>query len=190
VNPKPLIDAALLAAQTQADEGETPRVIHRNRSKHFVEALAHAFRDCYKSTPTARVLSKHFDLHREEFGLNELLFDVLVCDTSSVLSARDSARLTYVTKALWAVESEFARDTREAMFDFNKLVLAAADSKLFVGPLVDDEASFIEPLTYPAKTCTGDVYVALVPHPDQWASQGALAHVYKFSQSEWVPATD
>jgi hypothetical protein len=150
-----------------------------------VEALADQFRAQYKPQATVRVLSKHFGLYREEFGLNELLFDVLVCDTSSVHSARDSVSLTFVTRALWAVESEFARDTRQAIFDFNKLVLAAADSKLFVGPLVRDETAFLAPLLAPAARCSGDVFAALVPHPSEWPLTGSYAHVYRLQGSGW-----
>ena len=163
MNPRILVESALKMAQAEPDEGKTLGLVHHNRSKHFVEALADQFRAQYKRQATVRVLSKHSDLHRDEFGLNELLFDVLVCNTSSVPSARGSASLTFVTRALWAVESEFARDTRQAVFDFNKLVLAAADSKLFVGPQVSDETSFLETLLAPAVKCSGEVFVALVP---------------------------
>ena len=185
MNPRILVESALKTAIAEPDEGETASLVHRNRSKRFVEALADQFRAQYKPQATVRVLSKHFDLHRDEFGLNELLFDVLVCDTSSVHSARASARLTFVTRALWAVESEFARDTRQAIFDFNKLVLAAADSKLFVGPQVSDETSFMETLLAPAARCSGEVFVALVPHPAEWPSSGSSAHVYMLRGSRW-----
>ena len=185
MNPRILVEAAFGNAQQMPDDGDTASLIHRNRSKQFVEALARQFREHYKDNDTIRVLSKHYELHRAEFGLNELLFDVLVCDTSTVHSARDSASLRYVAKALWAVESEFARDTRQAIFDFNKLVLAAAESKLFVGPIVTDESAFLEPLLAPAAMCGGEVFVALVPHPSDWHLAGTSAHLYGLQGSQW-----
>lgn len=44
MNVRHLVDAALENATLQADEGNAPSLIHRNRSKHFVEALAAQFR--------------------------------------------------------------------------------------------------------------------------------------------------
>jgi len=185
MNPRILVETALQNAHKEPDEGGTPSLVHRNRSKHFVEALASRFREYYRDKDTVRVLSRHCDLHREEFGLNELLFDVLVCETSLVQSARESASLRFVTRALWAVESEFARDTRQAIFDFNKLVLSSAEAKLFVGPIVPDENAFLERLLAPASRCSGEVFVALVPHPSDWPPTDASAHVYRLQASEW-----
>lgn len=169
-----LLEAALANAHQQPDEGDGLSLIHRNRSKHFVEALVAQFRQLYSDRPIVRVLSKHHKLYRNEFGLNELLFDVLVYDTSSVHSARNAASLTFVTQGLWAVKSEFARDTRQAIFDFNKLVLAVTKSKLFIGPIVADEEDFLEPLLGSAARCGAEVLAALVTHPSDWPKSAPL----------------
>ena len=181
------IEAALRTAQAYPDEGDSPSHIHRNRSKHFVEALAVHLRDLYSAQTNLRVLSKHFDGYRHEFGLNELLYDVLVCETSTVLSAAEATPLLFVTRGLWAVESEFARNSREAVHDFNKLVLAATESKLFVGPQVADEAAFIAPLLAPAVRCKGAVYVALVTHPAEWRSLPPSVHLHRLHGDTWEP---
>lgn len=107
------------------------------------------------------MMSKHSPLYSHEFGLNALLFDVLVCETGKTLSATRRTELTCVTRALWAVESEMARDNRQALLDFNKLLLAASDNKLFVGPQVAGAAAYLNSLLYPARCCSGSVYVAL-----------------------------
>lgn len=174
MNVVPIITAALDIAHKTPDTGEAPGVIHRNRSKAFVEALAAEFRTVYSSREDVVVLSKHYANHRQQLGLNELLFDVTVCGTGVTPSAVAGRNLTYLTGSLWAVESEFARDSRKAVFDFNKLVLSAADQKLFVGPTVEDEESFLAVLGPVADCCTGSIFVALVPHPDEW---GAAAHL-------------
>jgi len=185
MNPRNLVGSALSLAQAQADEGDSPSLVHRSRSRHFVEALAGEFRTHYALQPSIRVLSKHFPGHRADFGLNELLFDVLVCDTSTVRSATDSATLVFVTRGLWAVESEFARDTRQAIFDFNKLVLASTDYKLFVGPQVADQSAFLEPLLPPAGKCGGEVFIALVPHPSEWTTGRSDVDVFQLRQTVW-----
>jgi len=71
---------------------------------------------------------------RMDFGVNELLFDVLVCEYASTRAAKSNKDLLFVSKGLWAIESELARDSRQALRDFQKLALADCENKLFVGP--------------------------------------------------------
>jgi hypothetical protein len=68
---------AFSAAVARPDEGGSRGSIHRVRSRNFVEALADRLRIVFRDDPNVAVLSKHFDGHRERFGLNELLFDIL-----------------------------------------------------------------------------------------------------------------
>jgi hypothetical protein len=66
-----------------------------------------------------RVFSKHHTGNRLDFGLNELLYDVLVCRIGRVLSAVHRKELLYIDQALWQVESEFACDSGQALKDLN-----------------------------------------------------------------------
>jgi hypothetical protein len=182
---KTLIHASLEHAAALPDEGAKQGIIHRNRSKLLVEALAAGFREAYSAQPAVRVMSKHSSLNRPEFGLNELLFDVLVCETGKTRSATQSTELTYVTMALWTVESEMARDTRQALFDFNKLVLAAGSNKLFIGPKVADTNAYLESLLLPARCCSGSVFVALVPHPSLWDSCELSVDLWQLTDNQW-----
>jgi hypothetical protein len=71
--------------------------------------------------------------------------------------------------ALWQVESEFARDLLEAVKDFNKPEISAAENKLYVGPQLTDvavETAYLTMRLRLARCCTGAVYAALVPHPE------------------------
>lgn len=172
----------------EPDEGEIPRLINRNRSKNFVEELASQLREEYTNHKSVFVLSKHSGKqdHREKFGLNELLFDILVCETEEVQSALGNETLTFVSKALWEIESEFARNSREAVYDFNKLVLGSSENKLFVGPQLPDEKGFLEPLAELAKRCNANIYVALVQHPGDWKKDEPSVHCWKFN-GEWQP---
>lgn len=140
MNLKQLIQNAFNTAKASNAAGATKRVIHRNRSKKFVEELAVGFREEYPPKDI-RVFSKHYGENRDDFKLNELLFDVCVCEVGYVPSAQKGIMLPYVKKGLWAVESEFARDSGEAVIDFSKLVLASADYKLFICPPGEEAAS-------------------------------------------------
>ena len=146
----------------------TAQHLHAGRSRHFVAALGEQLGALYVGHPDVRVFTKHDDRNRTAFGMNELLYDVTVCRTATVSSAANGKRLHYVTAPVWHVESELAKDSRQALFDFNKLVLGAAALNLFVGPLVHDVQEFLNVLRVPASCCLGSVYVALIPHPSDW----------------------
>ncbi|MFN8467940.1 MAG: hypothetical protein U0X20_20440 [Caldilineaceae bacterium] len=185
MNIKTLIQASLINAADLPDEGSQPGTIHHNRSKQLVEAIAAGFRREYTDQPAVRVMSKHSSLNQSEFGLNELLFDVLVCEIGKTPSARKVAELTYIIRALWAVESEMARDTRQALFDFNKLVLASSANKLFVGPKVADPDAYLNVLLFPARCCSSSVFVALVPHPGLWGNCELSVDLWQLIDDTW-----
>lgn len=185
------VKAALSIAAAMPDEGGTPGRVHAARSRNFVGALAGRLRSAYQKDPDVAVLSKHFNGNRERFGLNELLFDVLVCRTQTTRSANGARLLTFVTGGILAVESEFERDSRQAIFDFNKLVLCASECKLFIGPRVPDEKAFLEPLGRTAAHCGGSVFTVLAPHPSEWkAGKARDVSGYRWSKGVWTALLD
>jgi hypothetical protein len=127
--------------------------------------------------------SKYHRANRTRFGLNELLFDVCVCRTSTVLSASGRHSLHCISEVLLQAESEFASDSKQALFDFNKLVLGSGKQKLFVGPIVDDCDAFMRVLSAPAGNCTGEVFAALVPKPGSWPSLAPMRFFQHLSGS-------
>jgi hypothetical protein len=151
----------------------------------FVESLAMKLREYYAGEGIF-VLSRHSPDHRREFGLNELLYDILVCKTDQVRSRSENGNLTYVTGAIWQVESEFARNRRQAIYDFNKLVLGSSQNKLFIGPIVSDEDVFLQTVGGPAKYCDSNTYIALVRHPSKWKLVPLDVHCWKFDNG-WKP---
>jgi hypothetical protein len=87
---------------------------------------------------------------------------------------------------MWQVESEFAKDSRQALIDFNKLVLGSADNKLFVGSQVSETASFLNVLSPAAKACQSNVFGALIPHPSRWMAEECRVQVWKFHTDQWI----
>lgn len=185
VNLGRIIEESFEAAKEKPDDGETPGSIHRNRSKNFVESLACELEKWCKGNGSVASLSKHNQDNRDQFGMNELLFDVTVCQYSTVISSTSGKELYFVTKGLWLVESEMARDKRQALFDFNKLVLGNSENKLFVGPHVDNEDDYLRVLSAPAEHCSGETFVALIPHPDVWLEEvDHCINVWRWDRSE------
>ena len=181
-----LVQAALASATEAEIPSDTPAHLHRERSRLWVEALAQQFRDHYANDPQVRVFSKHYGGNRADFLLNELLYDISVCRVDTVPSAVHKKDLLYIRHVFWQVESEFAKDSRKALVDFNKLVLGAARNKLFVGPQVHDNPSFMEVLRAAAASCSGRVFLALLPHPSGWRSDNAgEVRLWHFADGRW-----
>jgi hypothetical protein len=181
-----------LANANNCDQSEatTPQELHQARSSAWVRCLGEEFKQLYAREPDIRVFHKWDPENRTAFGLNELLYDVCVCRTAECDSATQRKKLCYVTKALWQVESEFARDSFEAVKDFNKLVIGAADNKLFVGPRLSSttrENDYLNALLPVAHCCAGEVYTALVSHPDSWAHDVPNVAVWRRCHTEWRP---
>lgn len=181
-----LVQMALDEARSRLVDASTPGQLHACRSRNFVEGLANLLRNVYCDNPDQTVFSKYDERHRFDFGLNELLFDITVCHLGETRSASGNRTLRYVSKGIWAIESELARDSRQALFDFNKLVLSAAEQKLFIGPHTADDEGFLRTLAAPAGCCSGAVHAVLIPHPDAWDAQTDSVQGWRFEGGSWV----
>lgn len=182
-----LLDDSLAKARAADVEGATPQQLHSRRSRTWVETLAHGFRTYYVDDPSVRVFSKYHPDYQLEFGLNELLYDILVCQVDTVKAGRGDKDLYYIKHVLWQVESELAKNTRQALYDFNKLVLGTADTKLFIGPHVHDEPAYLATLLPAARACTNAVFAALMPHPAVWSVEDGSIDLWQLRDAEWAP---
>ncbi len=166
--------------------------LHQQRSSHWVQCLAAELRTLVEDEGDVRVFFRKDETNRADFGLNELLYDVCICGTAEHPSARGERTLRYVTEALWLVESEFARDSFQAVKDFNKLVIGHARNKLFIGPRVSpaDEPGYLAALLPVARASAhngaSSVYAALVPHPGEWATPDvADVTLHRYTRAGW-----
>ncbi|OGO06059.1 MAG: hypothetical protein A2Y73_01175 [Chloroflexi bacterium RBG_13_56_8] len=184
---KALLEMGFQKAREKSFTSPSLQILHRARSREWVETLADGFRQYYQSDERVCVFSKHNDSLRKKFGLNELLYDIFVCRVGVVESARHKKELLYVREALWQIESEFARDSRQALVDFNKLVLGSARNKLFIGPQVSDPESFLGVLLPAACACAGSVHISLIPHPRDWDKGEYSINLWKLVSGRWEP---
>lgn len=177
---KQLLQNSLTLAQAEPDKGKSLQEINQNRSRSWVNTLAEQLQNVYKAESSVTVFSKYGHSHRNDFRLNELLYDIVVCRVDEVASSTHKKKMYYIKETLWQVESEFAHDSRQALIDFNKLVLGSAQNKLFIGPQVRKgrEQSFLNVLKPAALACTGNVYVALVPHPAKWKDTDSAVRLW------------
>lgn len=189
-----------LCKRTNADK--------RRRSETWVRTLANGFYNCLSSSRSpARVFSKSgesvFELgpkqlqkSKLEMGRNEMLHDILVCRTREVDSAHRKAKLHFISEVLWQIESELAPNSREALYDFNKLVLGSAQNLLFIGPLCNSkdsqkakrtDTSYLEVLAPAARCCKGRIFTALIssPYNESWTLGKKSLKLWELSDGEW-----
>lgn len=169
---KSLKNAMISAKERSAGKPDLHKKENKRRSTEFVEYLADELRNYYQEEDHYRVLSQRYsDENHDEFGLNELLYDIFVCKIDHVNAVRKAdTGLVFVKEAIWAIESEMAKNTREMLYDFNKLLVSSSRSKLFVGPLTSYNDEILELLSTTAidSLCNGKFYFTLIPHPDDW----------------------
>ncbi len=179
---KRLLQEALKQAQSEPDTGETIQKINLNRSRSWVKALAKQFKKRYEGDSEIRLFTKSDYSHRKDFGLNEMLHDILLCRVGEVESPLHKKKLYFIREVLWQVESELAHNTRSSLVDFNKLVLGSAHNKLFIASQVKKgaENSFLKVLQPAASCCTRDVYVGMIPHPANWPASDDDVHLWVF----------
>ena len=93
---KQLLQKALQQAKSSPDSGKTIQRINMYRSGNWVKALAEQFREKYDGDSEIRIFSKSDDSNRKDFGLNELLHDVLVCKVGGVESSVHKKKLCFI----------------------------------------------------------------------------------------------
>jgi hypothetical protein len=179
-----VVTTALETTRGRHVEGHTPGRVHREKSAQWVECLADQFRSLYRADRSVRVFSRADNSNRDDFGTNELLHDVCVCRVGQVRSAVRGRALFFIREVLWQVESEFSRNSRESVRDFSKLVCGSGRSKLFVGSKVADCEALARVLLPAAAACTGNVFLALVPHPGLWDTEDDV-DVWRLERNIW-----
>jgi hypothetical protein len=160
--------------------------LHMERSSQWVKSLGKRFEQEYPDRDTHRVFWKGNESNKRDFTLTEFMYDVSVCEIDFVDSAAQGKRIPFVKRAIWQIESEFAKDSRQALIDFNKLVAGSGQYKLFIAPVVHDQDAFLRVLGEPARYCSGIVYVAMVPKPREWPASADDITLWLYDEGEWL----
>ena len=163
----------------------TPKSDHEHRSREWVDALAKQFQANY-ALDQHRVFWRGNEANREHFRLNELLFDIAVCSVSTTNSLQHPPEpLEFITDCHWQVESELdIVDTREAVIDMSKLVLGAAENKLFVAGHRSRRSDVLKQWAKIARCCTGKLFLVFISHPGDWAGPRP-PQLYEWSNERW-----
>ena len=144
------------------------KLTNRERSRKWVCELATKFQSEYHNEKIHRVFWQGNTGNREQFAINEFLFDVMVCSVSQVESLqRRSNPLDIIDQCHWRVESEFNREnSRAVIVDMSKLVVGSAENKLFIASHCSSrERNLLNLCARIARRCSGNVFFAFVAHP-------------------------
>lgn len=162
---------------------------NRERSQKWVCKLAEEFRSEYRDKEIHRVFWLGNKDNRDQFGINELLFDVMVCSVSKVESLQQRSNLLdYIDQCHWQVESEFNREnSRAVVVDMSKLVVGSAENKLFIASHRSSRGRELLNLCGRiARRCSGNVFFAFVAHPEDWDSDPEAPVLYEWLAGDWI----
>ncbi len=141
------------------------------RSRIWVSVLAVQLRTHFPERLGYRVFSKDYPGNESTFRLRELLYDITVIRTATILSAVRNIDLEYPSEVLWQIESEFhERDSRASIVDFGKLLMGSAKHKLMILP-ADGKIEYWarENLPETRNSASGSMHLCFLPHPANWS---------------------
>ena len=172
--------------------GTSPRALARARERAFVKALAERLQDCF-AQDDVRVFSAYGRRNVDDFGSEQLLFDIAVCRAAYGQTAeRTPEDFVYIAETLWAIELNFEREWRAALYAINRLnVGAAANMLLIAAQPKSARESFIESLKAPFAApadAGGERYLSLVPHPAEWDETDDSPETWRLNEGEWEEA--
>lgn len=156
---------------------------HNDRSKAWIKFLA---RELLKMTQASHPVTAENILFRsfyrnnsnkvtaQIFNLNEFLFDIVIAQMIEINSASHSKvrKLQAIKYGKWIVESEFQiNNSRALLLDLNKLAIAKSENKLFIMSHSNKNTMknwVIKTAKELMDTANENVYLAVVPHPQDW----------------------
>ncbi len=180
-------DRAVKAAASSENSSKRPlRQIHNDRAASWIDSLGKGFREHY-SHEDQRVFWKQNGDNYSDFTLNELLFDISVCQIGYVESIKRGVPLPYISKCLWQVESELDNsNSREITKDFSKLVMGRSESQLFVSSFQDIRQEQVKSMCSKiASYCSSNLYLCFVEHPEEWSNEPKMPSLFKWEEGNW-----
>lgn len=179
MNIRQIIVQALKTAVASSTVDDTNSV----RAARWIESLNSELRREFTLDSGFRVFSRGQP--------KELLYDITVIKCYTVISPKRMAELELPEKCLWQIESELQEsNSRDLTDDLGKLILGAAESKLFVASDTwfenNDKRIWIEKeASEVAQKCSGKFYLAFIPHPKEFLAKPVKTTVKVWKDDEW-----
>lgn len=191
------LDELILAAWSDAlnssrniDVESDQGTINDERSQAWMNSLGEQFESQY-SAKDDRVFWKGNEDNKGDFGLKEMLFDMVVCRISRVNSLRNRNQIPFVAKCYWQIESEFNRDnSAKIVEDMRKLVMGSIENKLFVASHKSTgqewENRVLKMCSEITKCCDGNLFFCFIAHPADWDENSPPPpSIYRWIDDKW-----
>lgn len=169
--------------------GTSPRALARARERVFFKAMAAQLQAALIDADL-RVFSAYGRGCHNGLGAEHRLYDIQVCRIETSQTAdRKKEPFHYIAASIWQIEIDFSRDLRRALSAFNRLIGGAAENKLIIAAqLQSGRDAFIHTLKAPAAACGGKVWLALIPHPENWDDDAHALDIWRFAAGDWTAA--
>jgi hypothetical protein len=187
MNIKTTINASFNEAIKSMVMGTSPQSLARARERVWIKALSTHLANALGENKV-RVFSAYQRGNTDNFGAEQLLYDIQVCRVGITTTAdKKKDELHYIEASLWQIETDFSREIRQAVYAFNRLVTGNAEHKLLIGAqLKTGRDTYINTLKALAGACSGTVHLALIPHPEDWDDDDHPIDVWQFTDGEWA----
>lgn len=169
--------------------GTSPSALARARERVFFKSLA-AQLQAALADADLRVFSAYGRGRQNGLGAEHRLYDIQVCRIETSQTAdRKKEPFYYIAASLWQIEIDFSRDLRRTLAALNRLIGGAAENKLIIAAqLQSGRDAFIHTLKTPAAACGGKVWLALIPHPENWDDSAHALDIWRFAEGDWQTA--
>ena len=174
------------AASAEGSSEKSLGEIRKDRSSAWIDSLGKGFQTNY-SDDDQRVFWGANKGNSRDFRLNELLFDISVCQIGYVPSLVRGKSLGYISKCFWQVESELnKKNSREITKDFSKLVLGRSENQLFISSYQGIRKEKALGMSSDiARCCNGNLYLCFIDHPETWLNHPESPSLYKWVDNNW-----
>jgi hypothetical protein len=166
--------------------GTSPQSLTRARERVWIKTLSTHLTDALDEDDI-RLFSAYNRGNTDHFGTEQLLYDIQVCRVGLTTTAdKKKDELHYIQASLWQIETDFSREIHQAVYAFNRLVTGNGENKLFIGAqLKTGRDTTINTLKVSAVACSGNTYLALIPHPEDWEDDNHSIDVWQFTDGDW-----
>lgn len=170
--------------------GTSAASLARARERAFVKAVASQLAEFF-SAEDFRVFSAYGRGNRNDFGTEQLLFDIEVCRVAcDTATNRKKEQFAYIRAAIWQIEIEFSHEWRDAIYALNRLACGGAENKLLItAQRKSSSDDFLATMLPPASACAGQVYLALITQPVDWGDDEGSLDVWQLDENDaWTEA--
>lgn len=160
--------------------------VHKKRSNKLMGAIRQKLAKRLNERGKFEVFEK--GMKKKVFGRKEFLFDIHAVEMDDLSSVRGKT-VQFVKRSIVQLESEFAKNITESLFDLSKLVCGRCELKVMILPLLKDDArqkSYLESLIPVVRGIPEPLLLAFLPHPGDWVTGAAAnSRYYELLNGNW-----